>query len=127
MSNDKNYERMIYAIPTNTASSGGTVLNGNIKTRNLIECGIFSAAAFLIWLIVTAWLPTTFKIVIFCFFNLPIGILSLVGIRQQSLGEFLKDILTFSKKKRVLLIRIPEKKEEPAETDPKIGIFKRKK
>ena len=108
MSDDKENERSVYIIPPNFIDSG-TVLGGMIKIRNAIE------ALILTLLILVPILKTEFglttKIVIICLTVLPVGILSIVGIGEDSLIEYIVNFLKFLKKRRIIKrVIIPKEK-----------------
>ncbi len=128
MPEESNYERVVYTIPVNTVSTGKTVFNGNLKMRNCLESAVFFPVSLLIWFLLTGFFPVAVKIAVFCFFNLPVLILSLTGIKGKSLGAAGLDFLDFRRKRRVLLFRIPQPPEEKRRTGAgKFGRRKREK
>jgi hypothetical protein len=93
----------VYTIPANYTDSG-KLLGGLLETRNAIEAGLLVLIIGypeLMWLPVKA-LP---KIVVMTITLLPAGIMALMGVSGDSLGQYLHHMIRFRLNKRKLHMR----------------------
>jgi len=97
MSEEK--EREIYIIPQNFIEPG-SILGGTIRIRNAIEALIITILILIP--ILKASLGVTTKIVIICLTALPVAIMTLIGIGEDSLVEYIVNFFRFLKKRRVI-------------------------
>ena len=93
----------VYHIPANYTDSG-KLLGGMLETRNTIEAGILVLAVGYPELM---WLPAKAmtKIVVMVITLLPLGILALMGVSGDSLGQYLRHMVKFRMNKRKLHMR----------------------
>jgi len=99
---DKEFNN-IYHIPANYTDSG-KLLGGMLEVRNTVE------AIFLVLLVgypELMWMPVhaTMKIVIMVVTLLPLGVVALMGISGDSLGQYLYHMLRHWKNRRKLHMR----------------------
>ena len=93
----------VYHIPANYTDSG-KLLGGMLETRNAIEAGILVLAIGypeLMWLPVK---PLT-KVVVMIITLVPTGVLALMGVSGDSLGQYLHHMIKFRLNKRKLHMR----------------------
>ncbi len=108
MSDEKENERSVYIIPPNFIESG-SILGGTVKIRNAVEALII--AILILIPILKSNLSFTVKIVIICLTALPVGLISLIGIGEDSLVEYITNFFKFLRKRRTLKkIVIPKEK-----------------
>lgn len=105
------YEPEVYIIPANV-SHAGKILGGMIEIRNMVEAIIIAGVLGIMWWILTSPFGLIPKTITFCFFvAAPAGI-ALIGIRGESVLQFGIQFLTFRKKKRKMMYKIPRKEEK---------------
>ena len=108
MSDEKENEKSIYIIPPNFIETG-SILGGMIKIRNAIEALIITVL--ILFPILKSNFSLTVKIVIICLTALPAGLISLIGIGEYSLIEYISNFFKFLRKRRVIKkIVIPKEK-----------------
>lgn len=89
-----------------------------IKNRNLIETGIIELILFLM----IRWLPLimSVKAIVGVLIMIPAGIVSIIGIKNESLTEFIISTLLFNKNKKVMHFKRPDYKESIYQKSSKI-------
>lgn len=100
MSDREEEERDVYFIPQNFVDTG-KIMGGMFKLRNAIEAivlAVVSALPIIIW----APVNLTMKAALLCMIPLPLGLLGLIGIGENSLTEWLVNAFLFLKNRRVL-------------------------
>lgn len=110
MAKNENYDPEIYVIPVNISDNGYAVWI--IKKKNLIEAIVLGAAFFLLWKLIFSPFSYIVRIASFCFTVLPVIILALTGVREESLLEFLIEYFFYIKKRRRMTFRIPREVQE---------------
>jgi hypothetical protein len=95
----------IYIIPGNYEDSGG-VLGGAIKLRNAIEAIVIGYILFKVGSIVLSSLDVTIRIILFVALVLPVVLLCLIGIKGDSLTQYLTNVVMFRKRKRSLSYKL---------------------
>lgn len=92
-----------YTIPANYTDSG-KLFGGMLETRNTIEAGIL---VLVIGYPELMWLPgkALTKFVVMVITLLPLGILALMGVSGDSLGQYLHHMIRFRMNKRKLHMR----------------------
>ena len=98
MSNKNDHDT--YIIPPNFIETG-TFFGGMFRARNVIEAGIL---VFAIGAPVFLFLPfgLTTRIIILCLTALPVGLVALIGISEESLSQFLVIFLKYLRNRRVV-------------------------
>ena len=86
MSDERESDRAVYIIPPNFIETG-SILGGMIKIRNAIESLIITVL--ILFPILKSNFSLTVKIVIICLTALPAGLISLIGIGEDSLIEYI--------------------------------------
>lgn len=99
MSDRDEDEREVYFIPQNFIDTG-KIFGGMFKLRNAVEAAILIAVSALPILTIPASL--TMKAALLCMISLPLGMLGLIGIGENSLTEWLVNAVLFLKNRRVL-------------------------
>ena len=108
MSDERESDRAVYIIPPNFIETG-SILGGMIKIRNAIESLIITVL--ILFPILKSNFSLTVKIVIICLTALPAGLISLIGIGEDSLIEYITNFFKFLRKRRVIKkIVIPKEK-----------------
>ena len=108
MSDERESDRAVYIIPPNFIETG-SILGGMIKIRNAIESLIITVL--ILFPILKSNFSLTVKIVIMCLTALPAGLISLIGIGEDSLIEYITNFFKFLRKRRVIKkIVIPKEK-----------------
>ena len=92
-------EKGIYIIPTNYTESG-KLLGGLIALRNAVETIILLTGIGYIETIIP--MTQTVRIVVMVLTMLPIGLIALMGIDDDSMFEYLGLVFRFFKRKRKL-------------------------
>ena len=101
MSKKNDSDPVVYVIPSNFINSG-RILNGMFKTRNFIEALISSGTLFLI-LNLIPFSSTSTKISVLVSMIGPVALACLVGINDDTAFTFVKSILSWRKKRRIML------------------------
>ncbi len=101
MSKKNDSDPVVYVIPSNFINSG-RILNGMFKTRNFIEALIASGTLFLI-LNLIPFSSTSTKISVLVSMIGPVALACLVGINDDTAFTFVKSILSWRKKRRIML------------------------
>jgi len=93
----------VYHIPANYTDSG-KLLGGMLETRNTIEAGLL---VLVIGYPELMWLPAKAmtKFVVMVITLLPLGILALMGVSGDSLGQYLQHMIKFRMNRRKLHMR----------------------
>ena len=93
----------VYHIPANYTDSG-KLLGGMLETRNAIEAGI---VVLIIGYPELMWLPAKplTKVVVMIITLVPTGVLALMGVSGDSLGQYLHHMIKFRLNKRKLHMR----------------------
>jgi len=93
----------VYHIPANYTDSG-KLLGGMLETRNAVEAGILVLA---IGYPELMWLPAKAltKAVVMIVTLVPTGVLALMGVGGDSLGQYLRHMVKFRMNKRKLHMR----------------------
>lgn len=100
-----NYQQEIMNIPVNVADNGN-VLNGSIKKKNMIEAICIALIGFFFWKILFCAFGLVVQVV--CLFPfLALTIVALVGIRGESMLEYVLELIYFKKKRRVMIYKLP--------------------
>ncbi len=105
MSDTEEGRNHLYIIPGNYEDSGG-VFGGSFKLRNAIETIVICYTLFKIGSLVLAPFDIVIRIILFFAIVFPIGILCLIGIKGDSVTQFLMNVIMFHNKKRVLNYKI---------------------
>ena len=92
MSDERESDRAVYIIPPNFIETG-SILGGMIKIRNAIESLIITVL--ILFPILKSNFSLTVKIVIICLTALPAGLISLIGIGEDSLIEYITNFFKF--------------------------------
>ena len=98
-------EGNVYIIPGNFEEAGG-VFGGIFRLRNTVEASIIAFIFFNIEKFLMQLIPITAYIVIMIVTILPTTIIALIGIKGDSLIEFVIHYFKFRKQKRVLHFRL---------------------
>ena len=98
---DKDYDTT-YAIPANYTDSG-KLFGGMLETRNTIEAVLLLLAVGYPEMLLP--IDLTIKIIIMTVTLFPIGIVALMGVGGDSLGQYLLHVLRFWGRKRKLSFR----------------------
>ena len=91
--------RDTYIIPPNFIE-GGTLLGGMFRTRNVIEAVILALAAGLP--VLGLGFSLTTRIILLCLTALPLALLALIGISENSLSAFLLLFFSYLRNRRIL-------------------------
>ena len=99
---DKEYNN-VYAIPANYTDSG-KLMGGMLEVRNTIEAVIL---VLLLGYPELMWMPVagTTKFIIMVLTLLPLGVVALMGISGDSLGQYLFHMFLHWRKRRKLYMR----------------------
>lgn len=92
-----------YAIPANYTDSG-KLLGGMLEPRNAVEAGILLALVGFPELVLIP-MPGTVRIVVMVLTLMPLGVLSMMGIDGDSLGQYAGRMLRFLFRRRKLHMR----------------------
>lgn len=102
----ENHNPVIYYFPVNVDDDGG-VFKGRIKKRNLIEAVILFAVMLLIWKLFTFPFGLTVKVISFVALEIPTVVFSIIGVKGDSLLEYIETLITFKRRKRMMVYRLP--------------------
>ncbi|MEE0991551.1 MAG: hypothetical protein UH542_01035 [Bacteroidales bacterium] len=91
-------EPLVFVIPPNFVAEG-RVFGGKLKSRNVVEAGIFLVLGILLVLNVPLWSLMTRTIICMILF-VPPAVVALIGVNDGSLSEFIIDALKFRLSKR---------------------------
>jgi len=93
----------VYHIPANYTDSG-KLLGGMLETRNAIEAGIL---VLVIGYPELMWLPAKAltKVIVMIITLVPTGVMALMGVSGDSLGQYLHHMIKFRMNKRKLHMR----------------------
>ena len=121
---EKEYNN-VYAIPANYTDSG-KLLGGMLETRNAVETGILVA---LVGYPELVWMPVsgTMRIVIMTVTLLPMAVVSLMGIDNDSLLQYFGHIVRFLHNRRRLHFRRVGYRYDPKELKRKPAKSKARK
>ena len=121
---EKEYNN-VYAIPANYTDSG-KLLGGMLETRNAVETGILVA---LVGYPELVWMPVsgTMRIVIMTVTLLPMAVVSLMGIDNDSLLQYFGHIVRFLYNRRRLHFRRVGYRYDPKELKRKPAKSKARK
>lgn len=117
---DEKEKEQIYIIPNNVNENGNILMF--FKTRNLAEALVVSAVLLVLWRVITLPFSFTVQLVSFMFVIPPVAILAVIGIKGESLFEYLFEVMFYKKKKRQMVFKMPR----PAETETKKKFFTKK-
>ena len=123
---EEKYEPEIYYIPANI-DNNGSLLGGLLKLKNIVETVVIDIILILMWKILTYPFSFTVKMVTFVLFILPITILCIIGINDESFLEWFFEVTIFKKKKRDMKYRLPVKLEEPEKKGKLNKLFQKEK
>ena len=111
-----------HIIPINTGSNGN-IAGGMLKKRNCFEAVVVLILGFLLFKVALFAVPFLIKTVLFIIFvGVPVGV-TLFGIGDNSLFEFLMIQIRYIRKRDMLPYKIQTFEEE----EEKIGFFERRK
>lgn len=96
-----------YIIPPNFEEAGG-VFGGMFKLRNVIEAIIIGLILFKGGSIALSFFDLTIRIILFVIILLPVIMISLIGINDESLTEYIQSVYFFKKRRRKLSYRLPQ-------------------
>lgn len=102
------YEPRSYMFPVNMADDGG-VFGGWFKKRNLAEALVLVITMFVLWKFFSVPLPMIGKVILFIVLVLPPPIVAVFGIGHRSLVEFIVEMISQSKRSRVMIFKVPRK------------------
>ena len=108
---ESEYTPAEYIFPVNMSDDGG-VLGGWFKKRNLIEAIVLLAAGVMIWRFFSIPLPIAGKVILFILLAVPGPILAVAGLGSRSLGEWVSERISQSKRARIMTFRIPREEEQ---------------
>ena len=99
MSDEVESEKSVYVIPQNFIEQG-SLFGGTIKLRNAIEA--LSLMLLILFPVLKSGFSLTVKIVILCLTALPVGLIGVVGIGEDSLLEYVINFFKFLGKRRIV-------------------------
>lgn len=99
------YQPEIYRIPINIADNGNA-LNGTIKTKNMTEAVIVAGIGVVISGLFLQFLSLGIRIAVFVPFFF-IALVAMIGVRGESLFEYILEVFFFKKKKRRMKYKMP--------------------
>jgi hypothetical protein len=108
----------VYIIPHNYEEAGG-VFGGVFKFRNTIEAIIIGLILFKGGSLLFSYFDVTIRIILFVVILLPVVMVTLVGMHNESITEYIQSIYRFRQRKRVMSYRLPAYTEETDETHNK--------
>lgn len=91
-------EPMVFVIPPNFVAEG-RIFGGKLKSRNVVEAGIFLVIGILLTFNFPFWSLMTRAIICMILF-IPPAVVALIGVNDGSLSEFIIDALKFRLSKR---------------------------
>ncbi len=105
MSNFNEERNNTYIIPGNFEDAGG-VFGFSIRYRNAIEAVILGYLLFKIGGVIFATFPFEVRIVLFVAIVMPVVVFCIIGIKGDSLTQYISNVVLFHKKKRVLVYKL---------------------
>ena len=101
MAEKHNEELKQFIIPENFMDES-RIFQGQLKTRNVVECVlIFGTLALFFWTVLK--IPFTLKVSVVIFLSSPLAFLALMGINGDPLSTFIKMFFTWRKKCGLML------------------------
>ena len=106
---NEDYKRKLYYIPVNIGEGTGWL---GISTKRWVEGAITFVISLLLWRFIFFSFSPLIQFIAFMFIVVPLALIAIVGIRGESLFEFLLEWLVFLKKRRKMIFKIPRKEVE---------------
>lgn len=107
---EREYRPIEYIIPANL--EGDRTIGGIFKFKCLIEAIAFFFATFAIWKFSLFSFDVTVKTIGFCLIVLPITALAAIGIKGESLIEYMLEFVNFRRKRRKMIFKIPREMQQ---------------
>lgn len=106
---DENYERKLYIIPVNISDDTGYK---GFSYKRIGEGVVTFIIAFLLWKFIFFSFGLIVKFIAFMCLVVPLTAIAFMGIKGETLFEFLIEWVVFMKKRRKMIYKIPRKQVE---------------